>query len=423
MKDTAKILEGRSIGNIPTLGRQRNDWDDRLDLHRMRKERRDKAREQIKKAGLGAILCYDWGNTRYLGALPYQTWAYPKGYQYVLLPRNGDPVLWTIGTRTRQIREELMTSWGGRVFGNHEVEWALIGGGDPDPFFKDIKKILSDHGVLNEPLGIDKPLYTVDLKEKFKEEGINLVDGMLPMLAAREVKTQDEIYCLNMAAAIAETAFEAIRANIRPGARECDVMAEGIRAAIQAGSGGIGDFNFVSGERTNRNMLNWTDKAIRPGELVFVDAANLSFLGYVTCYYRTFCCGKPTERQKEMYAECLEMMYNAIRLIKPGASTADVVKVWPTCDYWGCETDAEALECCICHGIGVSLHEAPVASRHTSLKNPLKFKEGNVCAIETWVGRDNPREGIRIEEEFVVTKEGAEIISKWPIDQITQCWI
>lgn len=112
MVDTAKILEGRRIGNIPTLGRQRNDWDDRLDVHRMKKERLEKAREQIKKAGLGAVLCYDWPNTRYLGALPYQTWAYPKGYNYVLLPRNGDPVFWTMGTRTRQLREQIMTSWG-----------------------------------------------------------------------------------------------------------------------------------------------------------------------------------------------------------------------------------------------------------------------------------------------------------------------
>ena len=423
MKDAAKILEGRSIGNIPTLGTNWNDWDERLDINRMKKERLKKTQESIKKAGLGAILCYDWGNTRYLGALPYQTWAYPKGYQYVLLPKNGDPILWTIGTRTRQIRDQMMMSWGGRIFGNHEVEWALIGGGDPDPFFKDIKKILYEHGVLNEPLGIDKPQYTVDLKEKFKKEGINLVDGMLPMLAAREVKTQDEIYCMNIAAAISEVSFEAVRANIRPGARECDVMAEGIRAAIQAGNGTMGEYCFCSGERTNRNMLNFSDKMIRPGEIVFVDNGGTTFLGYNTCYYRTFCCGKATERQKEMYAEALELLYNSTRLIKPGTSTADIVKLWPTCDYWGCKTDYEAMECFIIHGIGLSVHEGPVASRHTSLKNPVKFREGNVCAIETWVGRDNPREGARIEEEFVVTKDGVEFISKWPVGQITECWI
>jgi uncharacterized HAD superfamily protein len=49
--------------------------------------------------------------------------------------------------------------------------------------------------------------------------------------------------------------------------------------------------------------------------------------------------------------------------------------------------------------------------------------DGQVCAMETWVGRDNPREGLRIEEEFVVTKDVAELVSKWPVDQITECWI
>jgi Xaa-Pro aminopeptidase len=124
-----------------------------------------------------------------------------------------------------------------------------------------------------------------------------------------------------------------------------------------------------------------------------------------------------------MYAECLELLYNGLRLIKPGVSSADVVKEWPTCDYWGLQYEHEGVECCICHGIGCSIHEGPLVHRMASLANPITFKEGMVLAIETWIGRDNPREGARIEEEFVVTKDGPEIISKWPVAEITECWV
>jgi Xaa-Pro aminopeptidase len=423
MVDTYKLLEGRRIGNIPTLGRQWNDWDDRLDVRRMKKDRLKKAQEAIAKAGLGAILCYDLGNMRYLGAPPYQQWARNRAYQYVLVPRKGDPYFFSMGTRMPQIRDEIMTSWGGKVRGCHEVEWTLMGGGTADHFVKGMKELLYEYGVEKEPFGIDKPQYSVNLKEMFKKEGIDLVDGMVPMMAARLIKTQDEIYCLNMAANIAEVAFEAIRANIRPGVLERDLMAEGMKAAMQAGAESAAEFVICSGERGNRNMLNFTDKPVRPGEMVFADAAGLIFMGYYTCYYRDFCCGKPTQQQKEMYAECLEMLYKALKKIKPGVSSADVVKEWPTCDYWGLQYEHEGVECFVCHGIGCGIHEGPLVHRMASLTNPITFQEGMVCAIETWVGRENPRMGARIEEEFVITKDGAEIISKWPVAEITECWI
>lgn len=411
-----------TMGNIPTVGQQLCAWDDRLNLDRLRRERIQKAKDAINKAGFGAMLCYDYANQMYLGALPKQTWARAKNIQYVLLCRNGEPILFTFGTRRPQLHEKLCYMEDENIRGMKPMDQMALDGLDSSVFFNEIKNVLHEHGVLNEPLAIDTPQTTVHLKDLFKAQGIELVDGGKVMQDARAIKTQDEILCFNIAAAVSEIGHQVFREEIKPGVRECEVVGKAVGAMIANGGCLFPEAPvFCSGERTNRNSLDYSDKIIRPGELIMADPNGPMFLGYNTCYYRTYSCGPATTRQKEMYAECYELMYKAFEQIKPGNTTEDVAKVWPSFEKWGCKDEYEALEVATVHGLGLTLHEVPFADRINGLQKPRKFEPGMVGAIEYWVGRENPNEGVKIEDMFVVTETGVERITKWPNETITEC--
>jgi len=157
--------------------------------------------------------------------------------------------------------------------------------------------------------------------------------------------------------------------------------------------------------------------------MVFADVYNTSYNGYKTCYYRTFCCGKPNQRQKDDYATALEWLYKAISVIKPGVTTKEICEQWPASEeVWSdilIKHEDQTAGSNWMHGIGLTLYELPLAWRTASLKHPLVIEEGMTFAIETQHGTIGSG-GSRMEEMIYVTKDGVEILSKWPIGYIME---
>jgi len=52
--------------------------------------------------------------------------------------------------------------------------------------------------------------------------------------------------------------------------------------------------------------------------------------------------------------------------------------------------------------------------------NPVKLEENRVIALETWVGRQGGKFGVRLEEDVLVTRDGYEVLTKFPIDEIKE---
>ena len=117
----------------------------------------------------------------------------------------------------------------------------------------------------------------------------------------------------------------------------------------------------------------------------------------------------------------LKWINDSISVIKPGATSADVAAQWPSATELGFKNEEEAFLLQFAHGIGLGLWEKPIISRLFSLDNPFELKEGMVFAIETWCPSEDGTGSARIEQEIVVTKDGHEIITKFPVDEITSC--
>ena len=169
--------------------------------------------------------------------------------------------------------------------------------------------------------------------------------------------------------------------------RENDIVAEVNKFLYTHGSDDVEAVNAISGERCNPHPHNFTDRMIRPGDQAFFDILQ-SFMGYRTCYYRTFNVGRATPAQHDAYKQAREWLDNAIARIKPGASTAHICEVFPKAAEFGFPDELSAFGLQFAHGLGLDLHERPIISRVVSMDHPTEIKEGMVFAIETYCAGD-----------------------------------
>jgi Xaa-Pro aminopeptidase len=283
-------------------------------------------------------------------------------------------------------------------------------------FFNDLKAEMKDHGVADLPIAVD----FVDniLLSAAQKVKIELVDGLSLMNEVRSVKTRDEIEALKVSASIGDYLHSEVTRILRPGITENRVVAELSKLAYSIPY--VDDFTplVTSGPLSWPNYRSFTDRMIDYGDLVLVDIM-ISWNGYRTCYYRTYCVGKqPTQEQKDYYQMALDWENAAISKIRPGITTKEIAEVWPEATkLWGYREEEEAAANLWGHGIGLALYDLPLISRINSIKYPYPVKEDMTFAIETQHGK-NFQWGVRIERMVVVTSTGHEILDKIPVDEI-----
>jgi Xaa-Pro aminopeptidase len=274
---------------------------------------------------------------------------------------------------------------------------------------------MREHGVEGEPLGVDIP--DIVTLEALQRAGVHVTDGTRAMLEARKIKTVDEIALLDHAAAVVDAVYDQIYRSLRPGVREHEVVADAQRLLFELGSEQVEAINAVSGDRCNPHPHVFSDRLLRPGDQAFFDIIH-SFMGYRTCYYRTFNVGGVSQSQLDAYKQCREWLDAAIELVRPGVTTDQIAAVWPTAEELGFPNEEACFGLQFGHGLGVGLYEAPMISRLHSLDHPAVIEEGMVFALETYCAASDGRSAARIEEEVVVTADGVDILTKFPAEEL-----
>src|SRR5688572_19557725 len=398
-------------------GRMQVDFEERVDFRRLHEYRLARTREALASSGLGALLVFDQYNIRYISSTVIGEWARDKLTRWCLLTGNGDPWVWDFGSAARH--HKLYAPW---LPKNHWLAGlaGLRGAVSPrvglfEAAAKEIKDILVREGVAKMPLGIDvvEPPFLFALQKL----GIKVQDGQQVMLDAREIKSHDEITLLNMAAAMGDGAYQDIYEALKPGVRENEIVAMATRRLYEMGSDCVEAINAIAGERCSPHPHNFTDRIIRPGDQAYFDIIQ-TYMGYRTCYYRTFTVGSATRPQIDAYKKARQWMDDAIGMLKPGVSTDKVARMFPKSTVIGFETEMSAFGLNFCHGLGLGLHERPLISRLNSLKDPYELKAGMVFAIETFCPATDGVSAARIEEEVVLTPTGAKIITLFPAKEL-----
>ncbi|HRN30211.1 MAG TPA: M24 family metallopeptidase, partial [Terrimesophilobacter sp.] len=377
--------------NTGTTGSNAVDWEARVDFERLRTDRLARLKAELERSELGAVLAFDFSNIRYMTATHIGTWAMDKLIRFSLLTRNTDPISWDFGSAAKH--HKLYNPWLDVTSAEmdadpnapHEGAYrprlesgaragisTLRGAFPPDAgiaeeLARKIKRELEKFGVADQPLGVD--VIELPILFALQQAGITVVDGQQLFMEARRIKTGDEIRLLTQAASMVDAAYEELYQFLRPGVRENEAVGLVAKTLYDLGSEYVEGVNAISGERCAPHPHVFSDRLIRPGDPAFFDILH-SWNGYRTCYYRTFAVGSASSAQRDAYTRAREYMDRAIALVKPGATTADIVKVWPTAQEFGFPDEEAAFALQYGHGVGLSIWEKPIFSRLTSLDHP-----------------------------------------------------
>jgi Xaa-Pro aminopeptidase len=401
---------------LPTYGLQAVDWERRIDFDALRRDRLDRAKAFLAESELGAVLCFDTANIRYLTATAIGTWGNDKLVRFALLARDAEPIIWDFGSAARH--HALHCPWldGRTPAGISTLRGALPQEAEKGADVADkIWTELEARGLTGEPLGVDvvEPPVLFALQRR----GLAVVDCQELMLQARAVKTPDEIKLLTASCMLVDAAYDRLYEIMRPGVKESELVGETNKLLYSMGSEFVEGVNAISGERCSPHPHNFSDRVLRPGDPAYFDIIN-SFNGYRTCYYRTFAIGSASRAQVDAYKRCRYYLDVAIERLRPGVTTAEIVELWPKAEEFGFPNEEAAFALQYGHGVGLSVWEKPVFSRLVSLDHPETVEEGMVIALETFWPATDGWSAARIEEQMVVTRDGCEVITRFPAEEL-----
>jgi Xaa-Pro dipeptidase len=398
------------------------DWKEGINWEAVRQWRLTRAHAAMKRHGLGAMLLFYDENMRYVSSTLTPGWNRLKpGLRYVVITEDKPPIVYEQGDIGLHL--EVHNPWIPKENIRHSYIWikGAVGPAAEQQVNKFVNALMNDleaAGVQDKPLGVD--FIDINLVKAFQERGIEWTDAMTPMMEARAIKSPDEIKAFSMVGSICDYVHYEITNFMKPGMTENQVAAFGFEKLYAIpGMEDVEDVIVSSGPNAWPNWRNFSDRRIRPGELVIIDLAALTWNGFKSCVYRTYCVGgKPTDEMQATYDEAHKWLWDSIEATGPGVTTADVASKWPSAkDAWGYEEEDQAAANNWGHGLGLAQYDPPVISRIWSLDHPVTIEPGMTFALETQHGKLHDH-GVRLEEMIYVTETGIELVSTYKNHEI-----
>lgn len=385
-----------------------------FDPVRLRHDRLKKVQAQMADRQIGAMVLTNPVNIRYctdVSVMPI--WTAVNLARYAVIPVQGEPVLFEYGKalfRAQALwpRSRAVRSWQTRFSAPRMQEAAQA-------FAREIKGLMQEWGVANSRVATD----VLDCYgfQALQAEGMSFVDADEPLGAAHKVKTPDEIAALKKSCAVAEAALFDFERAIRPGITENALLGT-FWGSMQARGGEYCSTRLiVAGDRINPWFNEATDSPVRPGDLVGIDTDMIGPGGYLCDISRTFLCGdKPNADQIEAYRVAYDFVQGTIALCRPGTSYQEILEKAPK---YPAEYEAQGYSCMI-HGDGMDdeppffpfPHDLPKATPPEG-----HLVEGMVLSVEFYAGKTGKRDGVKLEEQIVITKTGPELLARYPFDE------
>lgn len=376
------------------LGHMQVDWEQRIDMDRMRRERLAKAKKALADSDLGALLVLRHEDMRYLtGWRSHQGPVAYFGVGAAVLPRNSDPILYVMDIE----------------WANARMPWLSKEQVQPRPNLRELKgarewaeRVKAAIGDMNgKKIGVDiwTPIIGEALTTVFPHA--QFVDGYGTLLKAKSQKTADEVACAKAATVITEAGFDAAVRFLRPGVRECEVLAVAWQTMTALGSEWTQCANIVcSGPYTAPYRRFTSDRIIRNGDLVIIDIGGC-FNGYWGDMTRTWVCGnmRPTEEQKKLHQICYDATWAACAAARPGNTNFDIMRA--------------GAPYIVGHGAGISPWEPPYLSKDSE---EIVLQPGMLFSIEPYTGEPGIG-GFKLENNVFVTEGDPDVYSTYPFDE------
>lgn len=282
-----------------------------------------------------------------------------------------------------------------------------------DALAQDIVEYLNQTDADNRRVAVEyiNPSVTLALTKY----DIEVIDGVLITEAARLIKSADEIACIRWAMAVAKHGADKIKQVLQPGVSELQLWAL-LNYTNLANNGDWHDGRMLaSAPRINPWLQEASERKLESGDLLGFDTDMIGPMGYFADLSRTFHCGpaKPTPRQKTLYRLARDEVEFNLGLIKPGAKFSAIQA--PAYDLPE-EFHANAYPCII-HGVGMCDEYPHIQPKFRgTLAYDGVLEAGMVLCIESYIGAVAERDGVKLEQQVVVTETGYDLISNYPYE-------
>ena len=412
MKFNRKILP--STADIPNFTTKKRPYEDEINFEELRSYRLNRVKKELEKQDLEACLLFDPVNIRYaLDTTNMSVYNMHNLTRYCFIPVNGPTILYEYFNCEKfsshlnlidEIRPGI--TWDYFSHGDQAEtqlkKWTQEIGDITDTYCKNSKRLAID--VINGPAVTE-----------LNKIGISVIDAKSILEQARVIKSSDELQCMKAAIEVAEIGISKMRNELRAGMTENELWSILHKTNIDHGGEWIECRLLSSGERTNPWMQECSNKIIQQGEMVSFDTDMVGPYGYCADISRAFVEGNNfNDEQKKLYQMAVEHInYNA-ELIKPGMSFKEFTeKSWvlPN-DYY------DNRYSCMVHGIGLC-DEWPFIKYPTDGGQREGYFEKNMTiTVETYIGKVGDKEGVKLEQVYLVGDKHLELMSNHPLENI-----
>lgn len=384
-------------------------------LHELRKYRLGRLREQMKLNDVAGMVLFDSVNLRYAtDTTNMQVWGHHNPVRYAFVAAEGPVIVFDATTMLHlyegfELIDELRPC----------IPWTYFTAG---PRFEENARIWADsiadlvsaHGGGNRRLAVDRinPFGVWALER----QGIQVVEGQGMIEHARVLKSHDELCAMRCAIATAEAGMESMRQGLHPGATEREVWSILHKRNIELGGEWLEGALFCSGPRTNPWFKEASDRRIENGDIVAFDTDLIGNYGYCADISRSWICGdaRPTAEQDYLYKTAIEHLQRNMDMVKAGLTFGEFAERSENLP----ERFRRQQYVCAAHGIGMC-DEYPQILYWRDYKNfgfDGVLEAGMTICVESYVGEVGGREGIKVEQQILVTDAGYELLSNYPLD-------
>jgi len=386
------------------------------DLFAIRRYRLERIRAELRRHDYAGVLLYDPVNIRYAtDSTNMQVWTAHNPTRYCFVATEGPVILFEFHNcehlsdhagMVDEVRRALsfMYFYGGENTPRHVRRWAA-----------DIVDVVKEHGGGNARLAADH--LDADGAEELARNGITVHNGEQVMERARLIKSPDEIICMRRSIVACERAMGEMEAALKPGISENELWAELHRGNIARGGEWIETRLLASGPRTNPWYQECSSRVIEAGDLVAFDTDLIGPYGFCADISRTWLCadGKPSDEQRCLYRMAAEQIEFNRDLLRPGLTIREI-----------CERAREVQEDCVPNRYGLLYHGVGLADEYPIFPHLPDWTAdtpddvvhpGMVLCVESYTGRLGGHEGVKLEQQVLITETGHEQLSSYPLDQ------
>ena len=374
-------------------------------------------RAEMARFGFAALVLTDPHNVRYAtGARNMMPFVLRNPARYVFVPLEGPVVLFEFAgcehlerdnPAVDDIRVSTTVSYVARgpLLDETARVWA-----------EEIAALMRQHCPGETRIGLER----IDTRAVgyLAEQGFTILDAQAPAERARSIKTPGEIACSKRSMACVTAAERALEEAIRPGITENALWAEFHRHVIANDGDYVETRLLNSGERTNPWFQETGPHVIRAGDLVAHDTDVIGPHGYYADFSRTFLCGedRPTPEQRTLYRLAHEQIQHNMALIKPGRTFREITEA-----AWKMPAPYYARRYYLMiHGIGMT-GEYPYIVYEADYDAGQDYDgivEPNMTlCVESFIGHEEGGEGVKLEQQVLVTETGFEQMSTFPFDE------